>query len=134
MVTVKIQSKEDIIRAYLKSFGFNDKKLEVITQTVLTRLNNSALKNAEDLVLFIDDILLKQAQQIFTSSTLPPTQLLAQFKLCFLLCDGANACSEDNLKQLRLPLQLIKDMQKHYVVNAPQYHYADMKPQVIESL
>ena len=132
MVAVKIQSKEDIIKAYLKSFGFEKERLVIVTETILGKLQNVPIQDADKIVQFIDDILTKQAKRIFSPSPLEDNQLLAQFKLCFFKCKGAKCCSTDNLKKLQLPEDLIAKMRKSYVVNAPQYHYQAMKPQSIE--
>ena len=41
MVTIKIQSREDIIAAYLKSFGFCDDKLAAVVSAVTGNLQKS---------------------------------------------------------------------------------------------
>ena len=132
MVTIRIQSKEDIIAAYLKSFGFKGDKLASVVAAVVQNLDKSGCENGEVLLGLVDNFLLKTAKKIFPQSRLDDEQLLAEFKLCFLLCGGSDKCSTEELKNFKLPLALIRQMQQNYVINAPQYKYAEMKPQVIE--
>ena len=56
-----------------------------------------------------------------------------RFKLCFLLCGGAEQCTVQGIRQLNLPAGLTKAMRERFIVNAPACHYTEMKPQKIES-
>lgn len=133
MVTIRIQSKEDIIAAYLKSFGFNNDKLASVVGAVARSLDKVCCSNGEELLSLVDSFLLKAARKTFPESELDNEQLLAQFKLCFLLCGGSEKCSADGLKTFKLPDGLVRQMRECYIVNAPRYRYAEMKPQIIES-
>ena len=133
MVALKIRDKEDILTAYLKSFGFSGNKLKALSENLLQKLPGLTSKDGEKLISYTDKIILKNARLVFKSAALSDEQLLAQFKLCFLLCRGADFCSLENLKNTELPADLIKQMQNHFIINAPQYHFAVMKPQKIES-
>lgn len=132
MVAIKIQSKEDIIAAYLASLGFRESQLSDIVSAVSGRLDFHS-DNGDELVGKIDDILLKLAGKTFPEAKLDREQLLAEFKLCFLLCDGAGQCTAQGIKELNMPAELTKAMRRCFVVNAPACHYQEMKPQKIES-
>ncbi len=102
MVTLKIQSGDDIIRAYFMNLGFTEKQLPSLTRLIDERFG-SIPKDGDELIAFIDKQVLLLAQSVFPHSVLPPEQLLAQFKLVFLLCNGAVKCTETALKNHRLP-------------------------------
>ncbi len=132
MVAIKIQSKEDIIAAYLASLGFSGKNLSPVVSAVSGRLNFHS-DNGDELVGKIDDVLLKLAEKTFPDTKLDREQLLAEFKLCFLLCNGASQCSAQEIKDLDMPAELTKAMRRCFVVSAPACSYHEMKPQKIES-
>ncbi len=132
MVAIKIQSKEDIIGAYLCSLGFAGRELPSIVKTVAGQLDFQSA-DGDELVGKIDSILLEMARKTFPESGLADEQLLAQFKLCFLLCGGAEQCTVQGIRQLNLPAGLTKAMRERFIVNAPACHYTEMKPQKIES-
>lgn len=133
MAALIIQNKEDILSAYLKTFGFEGKKSDVLTAALLQKLPEPVSKNGEELIAHADKIILKIAKNIFKNAKLDNAQLLAQFKLCFLLCGGADMCTLDNLKKIEFSADLAEQMKKHFVINAPQYHMSAMKPQKIEN-
>ena len=109
MVTLKIQSGDDIIRAYFMNLGFTEKQLPSLTRLIDERFG-SIPKDGDELIAFIDKQVLLLAQSVFPHSVLPPEQLLAQFKLVFLLCNGAVKCTETALKNHRLPDGLSEQM------------------------
>ena len=133
MAALIIQNKEDILAAYLKTFGFVGKKADVLTAALLQKIPEPISKNGEELIAYADKIILKVAKNIFKNAKLADEQLLAQFKLCFLLCSGAEKCTLDNLKKIEFSADLVEQMKKHFVINAPQYHMSVMKPQKIEN-
>ncbi len=134
MVTIKIQSREDIIAAYLKSFGFCDDKLAAVVSAVTGNLQKVRCGSGEELLAFVDGFLLKTARKIFMNSRLDDEQLLAQFKLCFILCRGAEKCTSYGLKSFKLPSELTAQMRACAVTNAPPCKYTEMTPQKIEPI
>lgn len=134
MVALKLLSKEDVIAAYLKSFGFTGERLRSVVQLFADDLKSFASDDGEDLMLHVDCILLKIARRVFSKVSLDDEQLLAQFKLCFLLADGARFCSVNRLHKLVLPQTLIQKMREYFVRNAPSCHYTEMPPQSLENM
>lgn len=132
MVTLKIQSGDDIIRAYFMNLGFSEKQLPSLTRLIDERFG-CIPKDGDELVAFIDKQVLLLAQSVFPHSVLPPEQLLAQFKLFFLLCNGAEKCTETVLKNHRLPDGLSEQMRLAAFETAPGYCFSDMAPQKIET-
>ena len=59
--------------------------------------------NGDELVKKIDAFLLRLARRTFSKTGLADEQLLAEFKLCFLLCNGADL-PHDPEEGRRLPL------------------------------
>ena len=133
MVAIKIQSKEDIIAAYLTSLGFNPQQLPEIVPAVAAELDFRN-GNGDELVKKIDAFLLRLARRTFSKTGLADEQLLAEFKLCFLLCNGADLCTAESCRRLSLPAELVRRMRERFVVAPPSCLYAEMKPQAIESI
>ena len=131
MVTLKIQSGDDIIRAYFINLGFSEGQLPALTRLIDERFG-SVPKDGDELIAFIDEQILQLAKSVFPQSALPPEQLLAQFKLTFLLCNGAAQCSEVALQTHRLPEGLAEQMRRNTFETAPAYCFSDMAPQKIE--
>ena len=69
MVAIKIQSKEDIIGAYLCSLGFAGRELPSIVKTVAGQLDFQSA-DGDELVGKIDGILLEMARKTFPESGL----------------------------------------------------------------
>ena len=65
MVAIKIQSKEDIIAAYLTSLGFNPQQLPEIVPAVAAELDFRN-GNGDELVKKIDAFLLRLARRTFS--------------------------------------------------------------------
>ena len=132
MVALKLLSKDDVIAAYLKSFGFHGDRLTAMVSAISADLKTFSSDDGEALIKKVDLILLKTARKIFPHAKLADEQLLAQFKLCFLLANGAEKCSSAALKTLSLPDGLIAEMRQLFVVNAPACHYQDMPAQSLD--
>lgn len=132
MVTLKIQSGDDIIRAYFSNLGFSEKQLPALTRLIDERFGKVPT-DGDELVAFIDAQVLRLAKSVFPYSVLPDEQLLAQFRLVFLLCNGAQKCTDEVLKKHRLPEGLGEQMRKTAFETAPGYCFSDMVPQKIES-
>ena len=132
MVALKLLSKDDVITAYLKSFGFQGERLVSLVATVSADLTSFSSDDGEVLIQKVDAILLKLARHVFPHSHLKNEQLLAQFKLCFLRAKGAEKCSPNDLKSLSLSKELIEEMRSLFVINAPLCHYLDMPDQSLD--
>ena len=65
MVTLKIQSGDDIIRAYFMNLGFTEKQLPSLTRLIDERFG-SIPKDGDELIAFIDKQVLLLAQSVFT--------------------------------------------------------------------
>lgn len=115
MVTIKIQSSEDIIQAYLKTLGFED---IVLTDEFVAKIND------KDIVGSLDELLLKQAKRIFDKK-MTKEQMVALLKIAFL--------TEDTAKKYGLQI-FDEDFQlsafEFRVV--PEYKISKMLPQVID--
>lgn len=132
MVAIKILSKEDVIAAYLCSLGFPQSHIGNLVNVVKAKLNLKS-DNADELIKEIDVFLLNMAKKVFPELSLDDTQLLTQFKLEFILNNGAQWCSQDGIKNFELPQKLVENMRKNLFFSAPVCHYREMKPQTIES-
>ena len=132
MVALKLLSKDDVIAAYLKSFGFQGERLAAAVSAISADLKTFSSDDGEALIKKVDLILLKTARKIFLHAELADEQLLAQFKLCFILAGGAEKCSPAALKTLSLPESLISEMRLLFVVNAPACHYQEMPAQSLD--
>ena len=111
MAAIKILGKEDIIAAYLRSLGFGGQDLPKIVKAVAELLDFQSA-DGDELIDKIDAVLLKIARKSFPDSPLEDEQLLAEFKLCFLLCNGAAQCTVQSIRKLRLPTELTQTLRK----------------------
>lgn len=132
MVAIKILSKEDVIAAYLCSLNFPIGHIEGLVCLIKNKLSLKS-DNADELIKEIDLFLLSMAQKVFPETGLDNEQLLTQFKLQFILNNGAEQCTVNGIKNFELPHQLVDDMRKNLFFSAPVCHYSEMKPQKIES-
>lgn len=132
MVTIKIQSSEDIIQAYFRNLGFSEKQLPELAKIVLSGWEKDS-KSGDELLSFMDQTVLGLAQKIFGKSSLTDEQLVAQFKLCFMLCHGAEKYSAQMIKNQKLPPELPDEMRQFYINTAPECQFSEMSPQEIVS-
>lgn len=132
MVAIKIQSREDVITAYMLNLGFQHEKLPDAVKIVAVNLPQQ-LQSGDEVLEFMDKAVLKMAKEIYPNSCLADEQLVAEFKLCFLLGSGADYCRPKEFTKLELPHELVQRMQEQCISTAPQYHYTEMKMQAIES-
>lgn len=128
MVTIKIQSPEDIIRAYFRNLGFSEAQLDAMVKIVMSGWGSDS-KNGDELLQFMENTVLAQAKRIFPDTQLDDEQLVAQFKLGFILCNGAEKYSAQMLKTQKLPEELVLEMRNHKFSTAPEYVLSEMQPQ-----
>lgn len=131
MVAIKIQSLEDIVEAYLQNLGFCDNKLKEAV-TSLVDCCGEQIKS-EDVLASLDSLLLKSASAIFKSKNIEPEQKLAQFKLVFLLNDGALKWPPEVLWNQKAAVELAEVFRQFEVRAVPEYKLMPMAPQVIET-
>ena len=88
MVTIKIQSRGDIIGAYLQTLGFDREKAAEVSDG-LSGLIDGDLNNGDEIIAALDELLLLTARKIWPLSEYSSEQLTALFKLLYLNNDGA---------------------------------------------
>lgn len=132
MVAIKIQSLDDIVKAYLQNLGFEGKRLDSAVGMLLMRLGNDY--NADNVLSSLDELIYKSAQQIFEKNKLAKEQKIAMFKLCFLLNDGAQKWDVQVLLGDKIDNKIATLMQEKILQVAPPYKFSVMKPQVIETV
>lgn len=132
MVTIKIQSSEDIIQAYFRNLGFSEKQLPELVKIVLSGWGKDS-KSGDELLNFMDQTVLGLARKIFGNSGLTDGQLVAQFKLCFMLCNGAEKYSAQMIKNQKMPTELSAEMRRFCINTAPECQFSEMLPQEIVS-
>lgn len=129
MVTIKIRSCKDIIRAYLENLGFSGKELETAQTMMLSTWEKSSQK--QDISVFLDGIILKKAQKVFVGSKVSDELLAARYKYGFLLSESKNKYKNFNLGD---ESGTFAALQKGLMfATAPDYCFAEMKPQKIEA-
>ncbi len=130
MVTIKIQSIDDIIAAYLKGLGFTDKDASKIVPWFREKISLSQ-ENGDKVIRELDKIVLSSAKKIFNDSVLDDEQLVALFKFCFLQANGAQKWG-DKIFTLRDREEIISLALRQEVIHvAPNYVFSQMKPQEI---
>lgn len=83
MVTIKIQSRGDIIGAYLQTLGFGREKAAEVSDG-LSGMIDGDLNNGDEIIAALDELLLLTARKIWPLSEYSSEQLTALFKLLYL--------------------------------------------------
>ena len=130
MATLKIQSKDDIIKAYFRNWGFNEIKLQKIV-AIFADIPATPTKNADELVSYLDKMTCSIAQNVFKKNHLSNQQTSSLFKLTFLQCNGADICDANIILKQKLPEELCKKMIACAFETVPECVLSDMKPQRI---
>lgn len=131
MVAIKIQSLEDIVEAYLKNLGFCDNKLKEVVVSLVDCCGQQI--EAENVLASLDALLLKSASAIFMNEDEEPEQKLAQFKLIFLLKEGALKWPPEVLWNEKAAVELAEEFQQFEIRAVPEYKLTPMAAQVIET-
>lgn len=131
MVAIKIQSLEDIVEAYLKNLGFCGNKLREAVASLVDCCGEQI--ETEDVLASLDRLLMKSASAIFMSKKVEPEQKLAQFKLIFLLKEGALKWPPKVLWDAEAAAELVEAFRKSEVWTVPECKLAPMEAQVIET-
>ena len=88
MVAIKIQSLDDIVRAYLENLGFRGRRLEDNTGQISAMLGPEF--NPDDVSSSLDNLIYGFARKIFKGKNIDKEQKIALFKFCFMECGGAD--------------------------------------------
>lgn len=129
MVAVKIQSSRDIIRAYLQNLGFSGRPLEAAENEILKKWEASAQK--QEISAFLDKIILEKAKKAFPGSRLDDELLTAQYKFGFLVSSSKDKYRDFNFGEEEKTFYPVA--QEKLFATAPEYSFAEMKPQKIEA-
>ena len=131
MVTIKIQSADDIIEAYLQSLGFSkanaQKDMRFINEKV-----GSSLTEGDKIIKALDGVLLSSAKKTFKDSSLDDEQLVALFKFCFLQANGAQKWGNKIFDTINENSEIAQVLRKNVVFIAPDYLFSQMKTQEID--
>lgn len=130
MVTIKIQSIDDIIGAYLKGLGFSADAASKIVPELKRKLPLSQ-ESGDNVIDALDKLVLSAAKKIFKDSSLDDEQLVALFKFCLLETKSASKWG-DKIFALKDSDEAIAQALRQEVIHvAPNYVFSQMKPQEI---
>ena len=127
MVTIKIQSASDIIKAYLKGLNYDEKAAEKATKNILENIGKK-FKPDDDVTKILDDFLLKKAKKIIKNKKLNNEQILAYFKTKFIMENGAE---KYDFKE-EMNDSFLEELGQKGLEIVPEYHLSQMLPQKIE--
>lgn len=131
MVTIKIQSQCDIIKAYLETMGFCSEKA-ANSALKLDQMFDDNIKNGEEIIAELDKRLLQLAHKLWPLTEYGVEQLVSLFKLLYLINNGAEKWGDVVFYDKALPEDLYKVMVSHNITQAPNYALSQMQPQKIE--
>lgn len=130
MVTIKIQSVDDIAAAYLKTFGFSGEIIKKILPELMKQLKTN-IDSGDDIIKALDKLVLASAKRTFGKTNYPDEQLTALLKASYLLFDGAKKWGDKIFYADKIPAEMIEALQAANLHQAPDYAYAQMNPQPI---
>lgn len=130
MAAVKIQSLKDVVRAYLKSLGFEGDKLQNAADFIAGSLMSGF--ESGDVVAFLDGILLQNIRKNFSGNQFGDEQLLALFKAVYLIERGAEKWGIVIWKSETFPPALVETAASGFFTVVPEYQMSRMLPQKIE--
>ena len=131
MVAIKIQSLEDIIRAYLKNLGFEGRALEGGVSK-LTEKYGEVLKK-DDVSSALDKLIGKAAAKIYKEKSWNTEQKTAMLKFCFVRYQGAERWGLNALLEDEISVEAIDDLRGLKLLTAPECRMVQMKAQKIET-
>ena len=130
MVTIKIQSIDYIIAAYLKGLGFTDDGAHKIVPALKGKLSLSQ-ENGDKVIDELDKIIATEAKKIFNDSSLDDEQLVALFKFCVLETKGAQKWGDKIFALKDSDEKIVLSLRQAVIHVAPNYVFSQMKPQEI---
>lgn len=131
MVTLRVQSLNDIITAYFCSLGFKEKGLETVVTSVIAKYQNQL--DGKDVTASLDAILVNQIKRNLEDDKLDDAQKVAMFKLAFLEQDGAKRWGAEAFIANKWSKTMIESLKNTAIVIAPGYKISYMKAQKIET-
>lgn len=132
MVAIKIQSLEDIVKAYLENLGFSGMNLSCGVEQLMAE--QSANFNHDDVLSSLDQLVSKAAAKVFKSKELDKEQKLALFKLCYLRCSGAEKWDVQLLWGEGISDEILDCLRQQEIKIVPPYKMSQMLPQKIETM
>lgn len=131
MVTIKIQSIDDIIRAYLADLGFDEVQGKKNLAEVKKLLPKDCC-SGDEVIRCLDERLKANGQIIFYGSQLADPQMLALARLTYIRAGGAGKWGADILTKDQFNAEMISCLHKEIAESSPNYVLSQMKPQPIE--
>lgn len=131
MVTIKIQSRADIIAAYMQSLGFEQDAAATVSEKLSERID-AGLNNGDEIIAALDALLLQTARKIWPLCDYSSEQLVALFKLLYLAGNGAARWESMVFFDKEIPEDMRQEMVNHNLQQAPGYSYAPMRTQKIK--
>lgn len=130
MAAVKIQSLKEVVRAYLKSLGFEGDRLSQAADYIAGNVMSGF--ESGDVVAFLDGILLQNIRKNIVENKLGDEQALALFKAAYLVGGGAEKWGVEVLNGKKFPAALAELMTSGFFTVVPEYQMSRMQPQKIE--
>lgn len=130
MVTIKIQSLDDIVTAYLRGLGFNHQTAQKQI-SVLKKYLPQDSDSGDEVIRCLDELLYHSAQSIFKDSSLDKPQLIALLKFCYLRSSGAQKWGAQIFESSQLNGEISAALHKEIIHVAPNYVLSHMEPQSI---
>lgn len=131
MVAIKIQSIDDIIRAYLTDLGFDEAQGKKNLAAVKKLLPKDCC-SGDEIIHCLDEKLKANGQIIFKGSQLADPQMLVLVRLTYIRAGAAGKWGADILTKDQFPADMVRSLHKEIVESAPNYVLSQMKPQAIE--
>lgn len=132
MAALKVQSLDDIVRAYFQTLGFDGENLSKVAAEVLDKYRGDL--DGNDVIGSLDKILAGHFKSCFGDEKLNDSQRTAMFKLAFLQINGADKWGATAYLSAKWPHAMCEEIKKAAVVIAPQYKISHMEPQKIETV
>ncbi len=130
MVTLTIQSADDIVGAYLQTLGFSADEAARSAPSLhrLLKLNETV---GDDLVLHMDQLLAQKAGDLFPDFSGSDKERTALIKTAYLRADGAARWGID-LWSKKKDKKMDETLKKSVLFGAPAMCLGAMEPQPIE--
>lgn len=130
MVTLRVQSLDDIICAYCQSLGYEGRNLQSVVQMIAGQFGGQL--NPEDVIASLDKMLLGNIKKYLPDCQLDNSQKTAIFKAVFLLQNGAKKWGNVIFEKKELPADLQLALREHSLTVAPEFKMSRMRSQKIE--
>lgn len=131
MVTIGIQSIDDIICAYLRDLGF-DSKTASTEVSGLKKYLPGISDNGDEVISALDEQLYQSAQKLFSDCQLAKPQQIAMLKFCYLQSGGAQKWGVRIFNTNKIDTEMKTALLQNEVHIAPRPVLSRMEPQSIE--